>query len=156
MQQLSRQELERVLEGLTDVDARRRLEPMNCISWIIGHVAAQQHALFVAQPAGKGIDSRYKPYGFGSQTTKPPLDEVMELWRDSCREADPWLHSATDDLLQQTGESNSPRKENYGTLLVRHIFHIWYHIGEISSIRQILGHKSQQFVNMHEWSFGSK
>ena len=40
---LARKEFERNLVGLTDEDARKRIEPMNCISWIIAHVANQHH-----------------------------------------------------------------------------------------------------------------
>ena len=40
---LTRKEFERNLEGLGDEDARKRIEPMNCISWIIAHVANQHH-----------------------------------------------------------------------------------------------------------------
>jgi len=35
----TRSEFKRALEGLSDADARRRLLPMNCISWNIGHLA---------------------------------------------------------------------------------------------------------------------
>ena len=152
LQQLARKEFERGLEGVTDDDARKRIEPMNCISWIIGHLSQQQHAFFVAWPQGKDIDPRYQGYGFGSPASQPPLDEVMALWRASCDEADKWLMSATDESLLQSS-SRSRQGENFGTLLVRNIFHTWCHIGETSSIRQMLGHKAPQFVSMHGWSY---
>ena len=154
MQQLTREEFERGLRGLVDEDARKQIKPMNCISWIIGHIANQQHAFFVDWPQGKEVDSRYHRFGFGSPASQPPLDEVMELWQDSCDEADVWLHAATEDSLQQTGTPTSPEGENGGTLLVRNIFHTWCHIGEINYIRQMLGHQPPQFVNMYDWSYG--
>ena len=40
----TRSEFLRGLEGITGEEARRRFEPMNCISWIIGHLANQEHA----------------------------------------------------------------------------------------------------------------
>lgn len=154
MHQLTRQELERGLDGLTDEDARKRIEPMNCISWIIGHLASQQHIFFVAWPQGKKSDSQYKAFGYGSPASQPPLDEVMALWRASCDEAGAWLHAATEDSLLQKNAETGMEAENGGTLLVRNIFHTWSHIGEISSIRQMLGHKPPQFVKMYEWAFG--
>ena len=154
MYYLTRKEFERNLKGLTDEDARKRIEPMNCISWIIAHVANQNRAFFVDWPAGREIDQRYTPYGFGSPASQPPLEEVMNLWRDACENADAWLQAATDESLQEKGSRTSPESENWGTLLVRCIFHTWCHLGEISSIRQILGHKPPQFVNMYEWSYG--
>jgi len=156
LQQLTRKEFERGLLGLTDEDARKQIKPMNCISWIIGHLANQQHAFFVAWPQGKEIDPRYKAFGFGSPASQPPLDEVMALWQTSCNEADVWLHAITEDSLQEKSALTSSEGENGGTLLVRNIFHTWCHIGEISSIRQILGHRPPQFVNMYDWSYSNK
>ena len=136
MVKLTRQEFLRGLRGLSDEDARKRIEPMNCISWIIGHVANQQHACFVAWPRGEDVASRYRPFGFGSPASQPPLDEVMALWRDSCDAADRWLDVSDEEAMQ---ERFVPRElmedENAGTLVVRHLFHTWSHIGEISAIR---------------------
>jgi hypothetical protein len=40
-------EFERNLVGLSDADACKHIQPMNCISWIIAHVACQIQAYFV-------------------------------------------------------------------------------------------------------------
>ncbi len=153
MYYLTRKEFERNLRGLTDEDARKRIEPMNCISWIIAHVANQNRAFFVDWPAGRETDPRYAPYGFGSPASQPPLEEAMSLWHDACENADAWLQAATSESLQDKGDLTLPERENWGTLLVRNIFHTWCHLGEISSIRQILGHKPPQFVHMYDWSY---
>lgn len=150
---ITRQEFERNLRGLTDEDARKRIEPMNCISWIIAHVAWQHRSLFVDWPAGRPFDAKYQRYGYGSPASQPPLEEAMELWRNACGESDDWLQTATTESLQGIISEFSPEGENWGTLLARCIFHTWCHIGEISSIRQILGHKPPEFVNMREWSY---
>jgi len=151
MQHLTRKEFERNLQGLTDEDARKRIEPMNCISWIVAHVANQQHTFFVDWPQGKDSDPRYRGFGCGSPASQPPLAEVMALWRASCDAADAWLTAATEESLQ--GPFTSPEGENGGTLIVRNIFHTWCHLGEISSIRQMLGHQPPEFVEMYEWSY---
>ena len=150
---LARREFERNLQGLTDEDARKRIEPMNCTSWIIAHVANQQHTFFVDWPQGKESDPRYSPYGTGVPPSQPSLAEAMTLWRGACEEADVWLHAATTDSLQLQGPTTSPEGENGGTLIVRCIFHTWCHLGEISSIRQVLGHRPPEFVNMYDWSY---
>jgi len=95
MLNLTRKEFERNLVGLTDEDARKRIEPMNCISWIIAHVACQHRAFFVDWPAGRKTDSRYLPYGHGAPPSEPPLDEAMGLWQDACKESEAWLQAAT-------------------------------------------------------------
>jgi len=153
MLNLTRKEFERNLVGLTDEDARKRIEPMNCISWIIAHVACQHRAFFVDWPAGRKTDSRYLPYGHGAPPSEPPLDEAMGLWQDACKESEAWLQAATRENLQGISKNTLAGGENWGTLMVRCIFHTWCHLGEISSIRQILGHKPPQFVDMHKWAY---
>ena len=39
----ARSEWVRALEGVSDEDARRRLTPMNSISWMVGHLAWQEN-----------------------------------------------------------------------------------------------------------------
>lgn len=153
MQHLTRQEFLRGLQGLTEGEARRRLEPMNCISWTIGHMAAQEHAFFVARPQGREVKPEYKPFLTGSQPSQPSLEEMMTLWRATCDNADAWLHAVTEERLKQRF-SSQPRAETAGTLLVRNIFHYWSHIGEINAARQMLGHVAPQFVDMHGWQYG--
>jgi hypothetical protein len=77
---LTRKEFERNLFGLTDEDARKRIDPMNCISWIIAHVAWQHRAYFVDWPAGRQIDVRYLPYGYGAPPSQPPQFINMHDW----------------------------------------------------------------------------
>jgi hypothetical protein len=43
----TRGEFVRCLEGVSAEEARRRLKPMNCISWIVGHLATQEQYLWV-------------------------------------------------------------------------------------------------------------
>ena len=132
---LSRKEFERNLVGLTDEDARKCIEPMNCISWIIAHVAWQHQAYFVDWPAGRQTDPRYTPYGYGVPPSQPSLEEAMTLWRDACEASGAWLEAATGESLQAEGDLTSPKGESWGTLLVRCIFHTWFHLGEINAIR---------------------
>lgn len=155
MYHIARREFERNLTGLKEDDARKRIEPMNCISWIIGHVAHQQHSFFVNWPQGKGDDPRFQQYGYGSLPSQPSFAEVMSLWQIACEESDVWLNAATDDHLKQVFvRPDGGATENGGTLLVRATFHTWCHLGEISSIRQILGHHPPEFVNMYHWEYG--
>jgi hypothetical protein len=151
---LSRREFERNLVGLSDEDARKRIGPMNCISWIIAHVANQHHMFFVAWAQGKEVDSRFSPYDYGKPASRPPLEEAMALWRDACTGSEDWLKAVTDEILKEIPTVTTPGRENLGALMIRCIFHTWCHLGEISSIRQVLGHKPPQFVNMYNWAYG--
>ena len=93
------------------------------------------------------------PTDIGVPASQPPLEEALSLLQDACRDADAWLQAATKDSLRSKTKFTSPEGENGGALLVRSIFHTWCHLGEISSIRQILGHKPPQFVDMYSWSY---
>lgn len=155
LQHLTRREFLRGLEGVSDEDARKRIEPMNCISWIIGHMAEQEHRFFVAGPNGIPVEPAFKRFGSGSEASQPPLEEVMDLWRAATEGADRWLHAATEESMAEVFVAPDLRSpgENAGTFLVRNIFHYWTHTGEISAIRQMLGHRAPQFVSMHRWMY---
>jgi uncharacterized damage-inducible protein DinB len=160
MQHLTRTEFLRGVQDISDEDARRRIEPMNCMSWIIGHVACQERVFFAAWPQGREAEPRYRAFAYGSPASQPPLDEVMALWEAACEAADELLHIADEESLRQLVVPPDPdpdaRRENLGTLIVRNIFHYWSHMGEISAIRQMLGHPSPpQFATMHDWQYGA-
>ena len=153
MHDITKMEFSRSLVGLSDEDARKRIEPMNCIGWIIGHVSLQQHLLFVAWANGKGMEPQYDAFDWGRPSSEPSLEEVAALWRASCDDADVWFEAATEDSMLQTFPGAVKLGENAGTLVARNIFHTWCHLGEISAIRQILGHRSPEFVDMHGWPY---
>ena len=158
MQQLTRKEFLRALAGVPDGDARRRVGPMNCISWMVGHMASQEQAHFVAGPRGSRMDEEHLAFATGRPASQPPLEDALALWHSTCDVADVWLCAATEEDMLQVFDSPALRRlgENAGTLLVRNIFHYWSHIGEISAIRQVLGHRAPEFVDMHGWSYGSQ
>jgi len=49
----TRSEFVRGLEGVSDAEARRRFEPMNCIGWIVGHLANQENRYWVMYAQGE-------------------------------------------------------------------------------------------------------
>jgi uncharacterized damage-inducible protein DinB len=150
----TRSEFLRCLEGISDEDARHRFEPMNCISWIIGHLAVQENAYWVLWAQGKTIAPElHKRVGWGYPPSTPPLDEMWAVWREITRTADEFLDTLATEKLQTHLEwQGEPRPESIGTLLYRNIYHYWYHTGEAHAIRQMLGHTDlPQFVgNMSE------
>jgi uncharacterized damage-inducible protein DinB len=145
----TRSELVRCLEGVSDADARRRLGPMNCISWIVGHLANQENAYWVLMAQGRQLvpDLR-KLVGSGQPASTPPLADMWDAWRTVTAAADAYLDTLTPALMQTHLERlGKPMTENIGTLLLRNIYHYWFHIGEAHAIRQMLGHTDlPQFV----------
>lgn len=140
--QFARSEFARCLEGLTDADARRRLEPMNCISWMIGHLAAQEQGYWVMLAQGeRPYPDLHKLVGYGSPPSTPPLAEMLDAWHTITAAADRYLATVTPEILLSHFERRGePLAESVGTMLQRNIYHYWFHCGEAYAARQMLGH----------------
>lgn len=139
----TRSEFVRALEGLTGEEARRRFEPMNCASWIIGHMASQENFYWVLWAQGKELHPTLaERVGFGSPPSRPPLDEMWQTWRDITQAADVYLDTLTvEQMPAHLSWQGKPLRESIGTMLLRQIYHYWYHLGEARAIRQLLGHQ---------------
>jgi hypothetical protein len=145
----TRSEFIRAVKGVSDKDARKRLLPMNCISWNIGHLAWQEQRYFLYFGQGQmllpDINERF---AYGAPASTPALKEVLDAWHTITEAADPWLDTLTSAKLEQYVISKGkPTARMYGNLVQRVIYHYWYHIGENMAIRQELGHtRLAQFV----------
>jgi uncharacterized damage-inducible protein DinB len=145
----TRSEFVRCLDGVSAEDAVRRLEPMNCISWIVGHLAAQEHYLWVETAQGRKLSpGLYQLVGYGQPASTPPLDEMWDVWHEITGAADEFLDTLNPEGLQRHLERGERvLEESVGTLLMRNIYHYWFHTGEAHAIRQMLGHgELPQFV----------
>ncbi len=147
----ARGEFMRGLEGLSEADAVRRFGQMNCMSWIVGHLAWQEQAYFVVHGLRQPplFPEIAEGFAFGAPASTPPLGEMLAAWRAITAAADPYLDALTADALAQPFRraDGSPGHRLVGSLLYRVIYHYWYHIGEIAAIRQMLGHADlPQFV----------
>jgi hypothetical protein len=145
----TRSEFVRCLKDVSDQDALRRLEPMNCISWIVGHLADQEHAYWVLWAQGQNIaPDLHDRVGFCETATTPPLEVMWDAWRAITAAADKFLDTLTIERLQTHLEwQGKPLRESIGTMLYRNFYHYWFHCGESHAIRQMLGHTDlPQFV----------
>ena len=147
----TRQELVRGLQGVTEEEAQRRFGPMNCISWIVGHLANQEQRYWLQKAQNKklfpGLNERV---GYGSPASTPSLAEMWQIWNEVTREADVYLDTLNPLSLKgyvNQSEEQIMLDESIGTLLMRVTYHYWYHTGEALAIRQMLGHRDlPQFV----------
>lgn len=138
----ARSEFVRCLEGSSAEDALRRLGPMNCLSWIVGHLANQEHGWWVFMAQGRMLlPGLNHLVGFGKPASTPPLDEMWAAWRTATQAADEYLDPLTTATLQtHLVYKGAPRPESIGTMVLRNTYHYWFHIGEAHAIRQMLGH----------------
>jgi hypothetical protein len=145
----ARSELVRCLEGVTPEDGVRRVLPMNCISWMVGHLANQENAYWNILPGRENQAPELNNLvGFGKPASTPPLDEMWATWQRVTQAADAYLDTLDSPRMQEffiwKGEK---RPESIGTMLLRNIYHYWFHTGEAHAARQVLGHTNlPQFV----------
>ena len=139
----ARGEFVRCLEGVPADDARRRLRPMNSLSWIVGHLASQEHYLWVEMAQGRDIASYlYALVGYGQPDSAPPWEDVWDAWHAVTCGADQYLDTLTAEMLQDhLLREGKPVSEDIGTTLLRNIYHYWYHLGEAHAVRAMLGHR---------------
>jgi uncharacterized damage-inducible protein DinB len=144
----ARSEFMRGLAGVSAQDALVRVGPMNCMSWIVGHLANQENAYWVRLGQGQRLYPELSGLvGYGSKPSTPPLEDMLSTWRAVTAAADKYLDSLTPERLKTYFElEGKPVKESVGTMLFRNLYHYWYHTGESQAIRQTLGH-----VNLPEY-----
>ena len=145
----ARGEFLRGLQGVTAEEALRRFGPINSIGWMVGHLATQEHSYWVLWAQGRDLlPGLTDLVGFGKPASTPPLDEMWAAWHTATSAADPYLDTLTPALLETHLEREGKRRpDNVGALLLRNIYHYWYHLGEASAVRQMLGHRDlPQFV----------
>jgi len=138
----ARSEFVRCFEGVLPEDTRRRIEPLNCLSWIVGHLASQEHFLLVQMAQGRNIAPGLRQLvGFGRPASTPPWEEMWDLWKAITRAADAYLDRLTPEMLAGHFEwEGEPIEEDIGITLLRNIYHYWFHLGEAHALRQMLGH----------------
>ena len=166
----ARSEFVRCLEGVSDEDARHRVMPMNCLSWMVGHLAAheQYHLVFFS---GGDVPHPHlnQLVGLGQPASTPPLEDMWKAWHDITAAADLFLDAFTaedmqiysereikqDTKLLEASQFWIPSKEeleraladkkvregeNNGTKILRITYHYFFHTGEAHAVRSLLGH----------------
>jgi hypothetical protein len=138
----ARKEFRRGLEGVSAEDAARRLEPMNSIAWMVGHLAWHEQLLWLDRAQGRVVAPEVQPCGFGAPATNPPVAEMWAAWRAITEAADAYLDALTPELLLTHYERDRRRPpESVGTSMRRLTYHYFFHLGESQAVRQLLGHR---------------
>jgi len=139
----TRSEWLRGLEGVTEEDGARHFGQMNCISWIVGHLTWHEQRSFLQRPQNIILfPSLNEIFAYGAPMSTPSLKEMLETWQAVTKAADPYLDSLTTEiLLTDLLLNGEPVGQIRGTALRRITYHYWYHLGEILSIRQMIGGK---------------
>ena len=145
----ARSEFARGIEGVSPEDAVRRVGPMYCLSWMVGHLANQEHHYWVSlAQRSEVVAGLNNLVGSGRPASTPPLAEMWAAWRTVTARADAYLDALTPATVQTfVRRAGRPMHETVGTLLLRNTYHYWFHTGEAAAVRQLLGHTGlPQFV----------
>ena len=146
----TRSEFIRALRGVSEADARKRLEPMNCIAWNVGHLAWQEQEYFVTKGQGSTPrpDIRDRFYSGGPPST-PQLSEVLAAWREITAAADPWLDTLTPEFLaERVTEADGKATKSRFERLLGAKEHEMHHRAQLMLIERQLGivpHLTRQF-----------
>ena len=139
----ARSEFRRGLEGVTDEAALNRMLPMNSLGWIICHLAGQERRFWLIWAQGVAdVAPELDEWGrYGKPANTPPLAGAWAAWRAVTAAVDPFLDALTQGrLLDHLVVDGAPMESSVGTMLRRSTYHYWFHTGEASAVRQLLGH----------------
>lgn len=139
----ARSEFVRCLAGVSANEACRRINELNCLSWMIGHLAEQEQRFWILRAQGKEVIPGLQDIvGSRRPASTPPLEEMWTAWRAITSVADAYLETVTPEILQTylQREDGKPPYESVGTQLLRNIYHYWIHNGQVILIRKLLGH----------------
>jgi len=137
----TRSEWLRGLEGVSAEDAERHLGPMNCISWVVGHLAWHEHRYWLERAQGTILFPKLNTtFAYGAPMSTPALSDMLDTWHTVTKAADPYLDTLTTETLQAELLFNGKAVgQSVGSALRRITYHYWFHIGETQAIRQFLG-----------------
>ena len=136
----ARAEYRRGLDGLDPALAVVRVGRLNPIGWSVGHLAWQEQRYFLTTAQGVTLRPELAiDFASGAPMSAPDLGEVLAAWHQVTEATDGWLRGLTlEDLQAHPQVQGRLALRTYGSLLLRTIYHYWFHNGENLAIRQML------------------
>ena len=115
--------------------------PMNSISWMIGHMAWHERQCWMRRARGLNVERGLDAFATDLPASTPSLAIVQAAWEHIVADADPFLETLTTaDLGQPLPHDPREQRPTAGSQLQYVTYHYWAHIGEVSAVRQMLGH----------------
>jgi hypothetical protein len=140
----SRLEFLRGIEGMNEEEGRRRFESINCIAWMVGHMAWHEQLYWLTRSQGltplpilNELVASHKP------ASTPSLKEMLEHWKFITDQADEFINKLDENSIRKVlVVSGDPQIYVVGNMIQRMIYHYWFHLGESQAVRQLLGHQN--------------
>lgn len=139
----SRSEFIRGIQNVSEEDARRRFNPLNCIAWMVGHMAWHEQLYWLTRAQGQTpLPLLNELVGFKSPASIPSIKEMLKDWKLVTGQSDEYLFKLDENLIRsKLVVAGNPKTYVIGNMLQRMIYHYWYHLGESQAVRQLLGHQ---------------
>lgn len=152
-----RRELRRAVEGMSQGDLEQRVQGINSVAWMVGHLSWQEQRYWL-EPRGEPIIADYlAAYANGAPAMTSPQHSFAELyavWESVTEASNPWLESLSGhDLRMHFQGRRLFEVENVGSLMTRVIGHYYLHIGQITVVRKLLGYPVPSFVGLQEAAY---
>ncbi len=78
----ARSEFKKGFNGVSEKDGRRRMIPINSISWIVGHLAWHEQYYWLTRAQGKIlIPEIIDQVGYKKPASTPSLKEMTSYWK---------------------------------------------------------------------------
>jgi hypothetical protein len=139
----TRTEWLRALADVSTEDGMRRFEPINPLGWMVGHLAWQEHRYWMQRGMNKVLVPEIDAYGFGAPASSPDIQAMWQAWHTITAATNEYLERITPEMLNQPlPYDERPTPDVLGKMLLRQIYHYWYHLGESQAVRQMLGHQN--------------
>jgi hypothetical protein len=137
------------VRGLKDVEAEARRGGLNSVAWIVGHLGQQVDSWFNVRFQGREPNSVLASplLQTGAIGTAPSWAEVVHATREARENARVFLDMVSDADLERvvpyTGsiEYLRPRGLQLRYALMRTAAHHFQHVGEILTLRALMGHR---------------
>ena len=127
------------INDISDEESKAIFAPLNCISWTLGHLSRYNNLTFATRDKGEQIPEKFRDFENGSPHSQKDLSYVKGLWEKTLNDTDKFLDNLKEEDLKRILNNDSYDVDNLGTVMTRMIFHSWNHLGEIASVRQLLG-----------------
>lgn len=141
----ARSEFRRAFAGVGEEDGGRRLLPMNSLGWMVGHLADQEQRYWLERQGQPPVVPELNGLvGYGKPASTPSIGEMRSAWETVTAAADPFLDTLDEAALLALPPlpPPGPDPESNGTMLLRVVYHYFFHAGEAMAVRQLLGHPS--------------
>ena len=109
------------IDDITDEESKRIFEPLNCISWTLGHLARYNNLTFAARSRGVEIPNEFKDFENGAPHSQKDLSYVKGLWIKTLKDTEKFLDGLNENDLVKILDNDSNAGDNLGTVIKDYI-----------------------------------